>query len=162
MLRLAGRVADGVWLNFVPRSRLSAVVSIANEEAALAGRPEPEVLLSVACCITDDVGSAREELRSVLTFYATSAAYRRMWAWHGFAEDMRAAEEAWSRRDRQGLRVTITDELIDSVALIGQVDDVKRQLMTYRDSGLSTLGFGPTDDQSLEAVLGELSPSMWR
>ena len=50
MLRLAGEVADGVWLNFVPVQCIDRVVATIREGAELAGRP-PRRSCSRSCAI---------------------------------------------------------------------------------------------------------------
>jgi len=156
MLRLAARAADGVWLNFVPRHRADAVVSIIREEASEHSVPQPEILLSLACHITDDPIAARADMRDILMFYVHSPAYRRAWTWHGFAREMAAAQAALEARDKDALRDTVTDELIDSVALIGDLGDVQKKIAEYRQAGVTTLSLGPVDHKSLAAVIADL------
>jgi len=156
MLRLAARTADGVWLNYVPRHRVQAVVSIIREEASTYDIPQPEVLLSLACQVTDDPDIARAQLREVLMFYVASPAYRRAWTWHGFPREMAAAQVALDGRDKAALKATITNELIDSLSLIGTPSDIRGQLAEYREAGVTTLSIGPVDERSLRFVLEDL------
>jgi probable F420-dependent oxidoreductase len=156
MLRLAARTADGVWLNYVPRQRAESVVSIIQEEAQSLHLPQPEILLSLACYLTDDPDVARADLRQVLTFYVNSPAYRRAWTWHGFTREMADAEAALNARDKEALRAAISDELIDSVSLIGSAAEIRQKLEQYKDAGITTLSIGPYDEKSLEFVLDDL------
>jgi probable F420-dependent oxidoreductase len=156
MLRLAARSADGVWLNYVPRHRVEAVVSIIREEAHAHDVPQPEILLSLACQVTDDPNVARAQLREVLMFYVASPAYRRAWTWHGFPREMAAAQLALDSRDKEALKATITNELIDSLSLIGSPSDIRGQLDQYRQAGITTLSIGPVDERSLRFVLEDL------
>jgi probable F420-dependent oxidoreductase len=156
MLRLAARTADGVWLNYVPRQRAEAVVSIIREEAQAHRLPKPEILLSLACYVTDEPEVARAGLRQVLTFYVSSPAYRRAWSWHGFSREMADAETALNARDKEALRAAISDELIDSVSLIGSSADIRQKLEHYKKAGITSLSIGPYDENSLRFVLDEL------
>lgn len=156
MLRLAARTADGVWLNYLPRQRAEAVVSIIREEAQSLHLPQPEILLSLACYLTDEPELARAELRQVLTFYVNSPAYRRAWTWHGFTREMAAAHDALIARDKEALRAAISDELIDSVSLIGSTTDIRQKLEQYKNAGITSLSIGPCDEKSLRFVLDEL------
>ncbi len=69
MLALAGEVADGVWLNYVPVDRIGTVVGIVRDAAAAAGCAQPEVLHSILCDVSDDTARSRAEIRELLTFY---------------------------------------------------------------------------------------------
>ncbi len=157
MMRLAARVADGVWLNYLPWQRAADVVKLISEEAAANDRPTPEILLSLPCYISDDPADAQARVRSMLTFYVTSPDYRKALAWHGFADEMAAAETAFRARDKPALRAAITPELIDSIALIGSAGAVAERLTRYRDAGISTLSVGTEDDTGMRAVLDHLS-----
>jgi len=157
MMRLAARVADGVWLNYLPWQRAADVVALINKEAAASGRPAPEILLSLPCYITDDPAGAEARIRRMLTFYVTSPDYRKALAWHGFADEMAAAQTAFQARDKQALSAAITSELVDSISLIGSAGVVAERLSRYRDAGIGTLSVGLEDDAGMRAVLDHLS-----
>jgi alkanesulfonate monooxygenase SsuD/methylene tetrahydromethanopterin reductase-like flavin-dependent oxidoreductase (luciferase family) len=93
----------------------------------------------------------------VLLFYVTSPAYRLAWTWHGFAREMAGAQLALEARNRESLRAAITDELVDSIALIGDPDDIRKKITEYRQAGVTTLSLGPVDQQSLDFVVDDLA-----
>jgi probable F420-dependent oxidoreductase len=157
MLRLAARVADGVWLNFLPWQRAEAVVKLITEEAAAAGRPAPEILLSLPCYITADPADAQARIRDMLSFYVTSPDYRKALTWHGFGEEMAAAQTAFRARDKPALRAAITPELVDSISLIGSAGAVAERLDRYRNAGIGTLSVGVEDDTFMRAALDHMS-----
>jgi probable F420-dependent oxidoreductase len=138
MLKLAGEIADGVWLNYVPVGRIGVVVDTIRSGAQSAGREMPEVLFSVLCDVTDDADASREEIRSQLTFYMSAPAYRSALAWHGFEQEMADAAEAFGRRDRAGVAKAVTDEIVDSITLIGTSEQVRERLMQYVDGGVDS------------------------
>ena len=154
MLALAGEVADGVWLNYVPVERIDTVVGIVRAAAQAAGRPEPEVLHSILCDVSDDPGRSRAEIRSLLTFYVSSPNYRAAFAWHGFEQEMVDAADAFSRRDREGVAKAITDELIDSIALIGTEGEVHDQMQRFIDGGVTSPSVCALDESRMEDTLG--------
>lgn len=156
MLRLAARVADGVWLNFLPRQRAAFVAELIREEAGRAGRPTPEILISLPCFMSVDPAVAETKLREMLAFYMASPAYRSAFSWHGFAEEMAAAEEAFNARQREELQAAITHELVDSIALVGTPAEVRARLDTYRQSGITTLSVGVDSDAEVQAVFDNL------
>jgi probable F420-dependent oxidoreductase len=156
MLRLAARVADGVWLNFLPRQRAAAVADLIRDEAGRAGRPTPEILLSLPCFMSADPAVAEGKLREMLAFYMASPAYRSAFSWHGFAEEMAAAEAAFNSRRRDELRAAITRELVDSIALVGTPAEVRTRLDTYRQSGITTVSVGVDNEAEVQAVFDHL------
>jgi probable F420-dependent oxidoreductase len=156
MLRLAARVADGVWLNYVPRSRVPDVVKLIREEAAAHGRPTPEILLSLACYITEDAAEAEAKFREILRFYVASPDYRRALSWHGFQAEMASAEVALRNRDKHAVRAAITHELIDSICLIGKPAEVRDKLDQYWGAGIAALCVGADDESGLRSILQHL------
>jgi len=158
MLKLAARMADGVWLNFVSRDHLKRVVTVIHDAADSANRPRPEILLSVPCFITDDPAAERARMRQILRFYMHSPAYRRAFSWFGFAAEMESAQAAIAVRDKERLNQAITDPLVDSIALIGTASQVKDHINEYFDAGISQLSVGPNDDAALQAIFDHLSP----
>ena len=154
MLALAGEVADGVWLNYVPVDRVATVVGIVRDAAEAAGRPEPEVLHSILCDVSDDPARSRAELRDLLTFYVSSPNYRAAFVWHGFEQEMVDAADAFARRDREGVAKAITDELIDSISLIGTEGEVRDQMQRFIDGGVTSPSVCALDKGRLDASLG--------
>ncbi len=140
MLELAGEIADGVWLNFVP---LQAVPKVLDRIRAGAGRRErpglPEILLAVPCAVTPDPGSARDRFRRSLYFYMTSPSYRAALAWYGFGEEAAAAEAAWARRDREGVIACVSDRLADQIGVFGSAARCRERFGQYAAAGISTL-----------------------
>lgn len=153
MLRLAGGIADGVWLNFVPFHAVGAAVEQIELGAAAAGRPMPEVLLSITCDVTDDRAQSVAEMRDILTFYVSSPAYRAAFAWHGYEKEMEAAAAAFAVRDRAGVAAAISDELVDSITLIGTAEHVRERLQGYIDAGVTSPNVCALDASRLEVSL---------
>lgn len=153
MLDLAGSEADGVWLNYLPRQAASKVTAVVDGAAERAGRPEPRKLLVSYIEVTDDVADARSQLREALAFYVAAPAYRRAFAWHGFESEMIDAAECFARRDRAGVLACITDELVDSIALIGRADQVRERMDEYFDGGIDEISVAPLTQANLEASL---------
>ena len=138
MLRLAGEVADGVWLNFVPVQCIDRVVATIREGAELSGRPPPEILLSILCDLTDDTATSLAQVRDILAFYVSSPNYRAAFASYGFEQEMADAAAAFERRDRAGVLAAVTDELADSITLVGTEGQIRERLQRYIDAGVTS------------------------
>jgi probable F420-dependent oxidoreductase len=157
MLELAGAVADGAWLNFLPIGRAAAVTELVRESAAGNGRPEPELLLSLPCDVTDDPGASRAQLRRLLRFYMAAPAYRRAMAWHGFEQEMEDVADGIAAGDRGKVLQALTDELIDSVSLIGDASYCRERLAMYLDAGITSPCLSAIDSSRIATSLAELS-----
>lgn len=153
MMRLAGSQADGVWLNYLPRSGAKTVCAVVDQAAEEAGREMPAKLLTAHIEVTDDVESARAELRDYLTFYMASPSYRKALAWHGFENEIADIEACFQARDRAGVKRAITDELIDSMTLVGSPAEVRDRIEEYFDAGIDEISVAPLTKGNLERSL---------
>lgn len=153
MLRLAAERADGVWLNYLPRSAAAKVTSMIDAAAADAQRESPTKLLTCLIDVTDDPDASRRQLRELLAFYMASPAYRRAFAWHGFETEMAEAGASFERRDRAGVLACITDELIDSISLVGSPVEVRDRFEQYFEAGIDEIAVAPLSRANLDASL---------
>ena len=154
MLRLAGQVADGAWLNFVPVQRIDEVVAVIRDGADSAGRPAPEILLSILCDVTDDRAASLAAIKDLLTFYVSSPNYRAAFASYGFEQEMIDAAAAFANRDKPGVLAAISDELADSIALVGSAGEVRERLTRYVDAGVTSPSVCALDrSRQLESLL---------
>ncbi len=79
MLRIAGARTDGTILWCVgPRTIEQHIAPQINQAAADAGRPDPAIVCSIPCWVTDDPGPAREFIGKILSIYAELPSYRAM------------------------------------------------------------------------------------
>ena len=153
-MRLAGERADGVWLNYLPRSAAPTVCTIVDRAADEAGRDErPSKSLTAHIEVTDDVASARSALRDYLTFYMASPAYRKALSWHGFANEIADIEACFESRDRAGVMRAITDELIDSMTLVGSPTEVRDRIEEYFAAGIDEISVAPLTPGNLDRSL---------
>jgi 5,10-methylenetetrahydromethanopterin reductase len=115
MLDVAGRYSDGVitWMTG-PRTLREHVVPRLQESADRAGRPPLRVVASLPVCITGDPVEARELAARMFIMYRSLPNYRRMLE----REDV----------DDAG-----------GVALIGSEDEVREQLDSLAESGVTDL-----------------------
>ncbi len=79
MLQLAGREADGTLTWMVgPRTLESHIVPTIAEAATDAGRPAPQVLVSLPVCLTDSPDEARAAAAKEFAIYGQLPSYRAM------------------------------------------------------------------------------------
>ena len=157
-LRLAGEVADGALLYLQPLQRIATAAALVREGAVQAGRDPGavEVCLSLSTCVTDDPGPAREAARAMLGWYASLPFYNDMIADAGFAAEAAALTAAWeqARRDAPDgsdpdaavAAALVSDELIDSIFVIGTAEHCRARIAEVRAQGIDravVYPFGP-------------------
>jgi probable F420-dependent oxidoreductase len=147
MLELAGEVADGVYLNFLPVEAVGRTLEAVRRGAHRAGRTtDPELLLSIPCCVTDDPAAARARFARGLAFYLTAPAYQSALAWYGFAEEVEQARAAWSCQDLRGVRAAISARLLDGIGAFGSREGCRERVAAFAEAGIGTLAITATDE----------------
>lgn len=123
-IELAGRLADGVILNWATPAYAARLAASFREAADRAGR-DPDAL-EVACfvpaCVTDDLAAARRELARQIAAYGTLRAYAAV------------LERSGVGRIRQG---DIPDHVCDALGAHGSAGDVHARLDDYRLGGVT-------------------------
>lgn len=138
MLRLAGAIADGVLLTWVPPEAVQQVVAEIHAGAVRAGRQpgEVDIALYLRTCVTDDRAAATAWLRREITGYTVVDVYRRVFRRFGFASEVDAMHQAWQRGDRQGAMDQISDRMVEALGVIGTEDACQSQIRQFRDAGI--------------------------
>lgn len=141
MLRLAGRVGDGVCLNLMPPRVVSRQLTEVRQGAAEAGRSLASdfgVMARLQVLVTDDPTSAREMLRrQFIGPYLAQPVYNRFLAWIGYEEEAAAIAAGWAARDRDAVSRATHDRLVDDLALVGSAAKVRERLDEYGEAGIT-------------------------
>lgn len=132
MLRLAGRLADGVALNFVGPDVLPALLAELDEGAAAAGRPRPPVTVWAHATIDPDERTVRAA-RRWLGAYLKVPGYDRLLARQGYAA---AVEAARSRSPRDAAEL-VDDALLHLAAGFGDTATVRARLDALAAHGVT-------------------------
>ena len=162
-LRLTGALCDGVVLNMVPERALPQILGAVRAGAEAAGRDpgQLEVVSRLHVVLTDDAAMGRELVRNVFGAYAATPGYNRCFEWIGFADEARRIRECFARGDRAGVAAAVTDELCESMAVIGNADTVRARVRAYAEQGVDVCVVNPIADPSsakrvIETVAGSL------
>jgi len=128
MLRLAARVADAVFTNFLPLSRVGQVV-----EAF--GAPEKEL----ACRFFSFHGDeALERARRTFVAYATVPVYTDFFRWLGFGDELEPLVQAWNAGDRKRAVELVPEQLVREIFLLGPVEAQRERLAEFGTAGVGT------------------------
>jgi probable F420-dependent oxidoreductase len=137
MCELAGEVADGVLLNWLPPSAVPASVRHVEAGAKRAGRSlaDVDVAVYVRTCVTDEPAPVRETLARDITGYAIASVYARFFAECGFAEEVEAVNAAWKAGDRTGAVKGISERVLDELGAVGSADFCRARIGAFARTG---------------------------
>ena len=156
MLRLAGEIADGVLLNYLPASAVPWCV----EQVRKGG--DARIFAYVHCGVTDRDRYA-EQARKDLVNYAVVDAYANQFARSGFAGDVEAFRSLWKAKDREGAVAAIGDQWVDEVQIMGDAAHVRNAVQAYADNGVDVplvfaLPWGEDRRATISATLDACAP----
>jgi probable F420-dependent oxidoreductase len=160
MLRLAGEVADGCFVNFLPVSAVSTVVEQIRAGEAAAGKETGSV--DVVCRFMN-VPQPRDEAiglaRWMFAAYATVPVYTAFFRWLGWGGELDPMVEAWRAGDRQRALELVPDRLIDEVFVFGAPEEQHERLQRFIDGGITTPVLTPiAAPEALSELVGALAP----
>jgi probable F420-dependent oxidoreductase len=130
MLRLAARVADGAFTNFLPLSRVERVV----EEFA---SPDKEL----ACRFFSFSGPEEDALaaaRRMFVAYATVPVYTEFFRWLGFGAELEPLVGAWNAGDRRRAVELVPESLLHEIFLLGPIEAQRERLTEFAQAGIGT------------------------
>jgi probable F420-dependent oxidoreductase len=160
MLRLAGREADGVILNWLAASDVPTVTAELGPE----GAARTEVAARIFVCPTSDATAARRVGRRLLSTYLNVPVYAAFHRWLGRGELLEPMWRAWSAGDRKQANAVIPDQVVDDLVVHGTPERCREHLRRYVQGGVTTaiLALIPPDPHAdlgtLRRFLRELAP----
>jgi len=148
MLRLAGGIADGVLLNYLPASLVPWCVERVREGG------DADVYAYVHCGVTDRDRYA-DAARKDLLNYAVVDAYANQFARGGFADDVAAFREHWKARERDAAIAAIGDAWVDEVQIMGDAAHVRAKVDAYEQAGAQPIVFALPWGEDRRATISE-------
>jgi probable F420-dependent oxidoreductase len=129
MLKLAGEVADGVLLNYLPASHVAWSV----EQVRLGGDAEIYGYIHAGVGDRDQgIDKARRDLFSYAVVDAYAANFRRA----GFGDEVDEIREHHAAGDRDGALAAVSDRMCDAIDVLGDADLVRDTVRAYVDAGV--------------------------
>jgi len=139
MLELAGEIADGVVLNWIPPETVPISIEHLEAGAKKAGRTlgDFEIASFIRTCVTDEAGAAREALARDITGYATVDAYANFFRNAGFAEEVDLVNAAWRAGDRSGAVKQVSARFLDGLGVVGPEAFCRERIAEFARAGLT-------------------------
>jgi alkanesulfonate monooxygenase SsuD/methylene tetrahydromethanopterin reductase-like flavin-dependent oxidoreductase (luciferase family) len=156
MLRLAGEIADGVMLWLCnPQYIRETVIPEVRSGRERAGKTLEgfDVVAAVPVGVTDDPDAARAAFRKDLIPYASLPFYRAMLERSGFGADLAAFDEGMAGGDRDQAMAGLSDELLASLAGLGDGDAARAKVVEYQEAGTTSPCIGGIPSAGFDAAL---------
>jgi alkanesulfonate monooxygenase SsuD/methylene tetrahydromethanopterin reductase-like flavin-dependent oxidoreductase (luciferase family) len=162
MLELAGEIADGVVLNWIPPEAVPASIAHLEAGAKKAGRTLEgfEIASFIRTCVTDDVKAARAALARDITGYAIVDVYASFFRTAGFVAEVEAVNARWAAGDRAGAVGEISPRVLDGLGVVGDEAFCRARIEAFARAGLTqpvVLPFNPA-----AAAGGDPRPALLR
>jgi probable F420-dependent oxidoreductase len=151
MLRLAGELADGVLLNYLPASHVPWSV----EQVRKGGNATIYAYVHAGVCERHEgIELARRDLFS----YAVVDSYARNFERAGFEDEVAEIRARYRTGDREGALAAVSDRMVDAIDVMGDADAVHATMRAYADAGvdvpvLMPLPWGADRRASAEATI---------
>lgn len=147
MARYSGEVADGLLGHPLASPRyLEEVIRPAIAEGAeKAGRKPEECNLTASplISISDDVDTARREVKLQIAFYATTRTYTPILELHGREGLVPDLRDAFGKKDKDRMVALIDDDLADAIAAAGPADEVRDRVKDWHGVADRLMVAGP-------------------
>jgi len=145
-LRQIGELADGWLPTHWPRARLSEGMAEIRAGADSVGRDVDRIEIApiVNVVVSHDLARARSQARLPLAYYVGGMGdyYHASLSRMGFGVETDRVRELWQARRRKDAMAAITDEMVDSVAICGPLEECRARLDELYGSG-ATLALIP-------------------
>lgn len=160
MLKLAGRVGDGVILNWLSADDLNTILPIVAEAAG--GEPR-ESVARLFVCPGEDREAVLGTARFVAAAYLSVPVYRAFHEWMGRGDALGGFWERWEAKDRKGALLEIPESVIDAIVINGSWAQCRAGIRKYYDAGLdtATLSLLPVPGLDTDEAMAELAPNAW-
>jgi probable F420-dependent oxidoreductase len=138
MLELAGEVADGVLLNWLPPEAVPGCLRHLEIGARRIGRTpaDVEVAAFIRTAVTDEPAPIKRALARDITGYAIVDSYAAFFRSAGYGDDVAAVNAAWTAGDRSGAVTRISDRFVDGLGAVGTADFCRDRIAQYVNAGV--------------------------
>ena len=129
MLALAGELADGVLLNYLPASHVPWSV----EQVRKGGDATVYAYVHAGVCERHEgIDKARRDLYS----YAVVDSYARNFERAGFGDEVAEIRGRFADGDKAGAVEAVSDRMVDAIDVMGDADTVYATMRSYVDAGV--------------------------
>ncbi len=142
MLRLAGKMADGVILNWLSADDVATSLEevragVESSEDGQSGDPARHVVARIFVVAEADASLARAVARRLIAAYLSVPAYAALHRWLGRGPLLQPMWDAWNLGDRKSALAAIPDEVVDALVVHGDPGDCRAHVARYVQQGVT-------------------------
>ena len=148
ILRLAGELCDGLHAHPFnsPKYLREFVLPHVEQGLKKAGRSRKDFQIGTTAFVIvgrnqDEIERAKAGVRQQIAFYASTRTYKVVLDMHGWGEVSARLNHKAVQGDWGGMGKEITDEMLDTYAVVGTYDDIADKVMRRYDGLLDRVGF---------------------
>jgi probable F420-dependent oxidoreductase len=145
MLRLAGEVADGVILNWIPSDRVPWAIARVHEGCRRVKRDPRslKIVCYVRTAVTGDASAGWQVLRRLAATYAAMPSYARMFEAAGHGAAMAATRAAWQTGGVDAAVSAMPDAFVHALGAVGTAAECLGALRCYVEAGVDVVAAYP-------------------
>ena len=129
MLKLAGEIADGVLLNYLPSSHVQPSI----DQVRKGG--QAKIFAYVHASVTEFERGAKSAKRDLFN-YVMADGYAKMFKEAGFGEEVEQIRTLQKQKDREGAVDAVSEKMIQAIDFIGSKNEVTQFVKSYIDAGV--------------------------
>ncbi len=164
-IHLTGELADG-WIPFlIPRGYIQDAKKELTAGARAAGRDVGRIKVCpyIPACVSRDVDLSKRAIQEHIAYYVGGMGtfYHSVISRYGFREEADRILEAWKKGSKAQAIQSVSDTMIDSVAIFGTAQEGRRRLEEFRRAGadLPIIIFPPKASREMvKETIVELAP----
>ena len=138
MTKSAGRFGNGVIFFLKPLNVVKQYVDYLKEGASQSSNYSADIVSFVPTYISNDKVNAKDMARTTIAAYVGgSPFYAQPIIEAGFAKSVNKIRNAWAAGDHILAIKSVPDELVNSIAAVGTVDECITMLMEHENAGIS-------------------------
>ncbi len=138
MLQLAGEIADGVLLAWLPASQVSHSLAEIARGAERAGRSLTDIDLGcyIHTAVTHEHEQTLKQLRRVLVGYCQANTYIQGFRRFGYGDILDEVHARWKARDRAGAEAAIPERMVEDLYIFGTADECRAHIGRFVQAGI--------------------------
>ena len=155
MLRLAGREADGVIINWLSAEDVATVTPELGADIPVAAR--------IFVCPSEDADMVRALGRRMIAAYLNVGVYAAFHRWLGRGAELEPMWDAWQAGDRKAALAAIPDDVVDALVVHGSYDECRAHVGRYVANGvdipvMAVIPVGVSLDEALAGLAPPWAP----
>jgi alkanesulfonate monooxygenase SsuD/methylene tetrahydromethanopterin reductase-like flavin-dependent oxidoreductase (luciferase family) len=138
MLQLAGEVADGVLLAWLPAAQVPHSLAEIARGAARAGRVLSDIDIGcyIHTAVTNDRAQTVKQLRRVLVGYCQANTYIQGFRRFGYGDILNEVHRYWQAGDRASAEAAIPESMVEDLYVFGTAEECRAHIGRFQQAGV--------------------------